>query len=118
MLRSGSILHLLYADVEDIIPSALDYNENLQGQIALQKATHIRQQRQHNCTAFLLKLWCVLCCSDTSSYSQPQDHSLMCRSASKTRLQVKRRFQHLILSCVKPLEDVSWRTEKQLPNSW
>lgn len=43
MLRSGSILHLLYTDIEDIIPSALDYKENLQGQVVLQKATRIKQ---------------------------------------------------------------------------
>lgn len=40
----------------------------------------------------------------------------MCISASKTRLWVKIRIQHIILPCVKPLEDVSQQTDKQLLN--
>lgn len=67
MLRFGSILHLLYTDAEDIILFALDHKESLQGQVVLQKGTHIKQQKQYNCMTFLSKLWCVLCYSDMSS---------------------------------------------------
>lgn len=42
----------------------------------------------------------------------------MCISASRNRLWVKIGIQHIILTCVKPLEDVSQQTDKQLLNYW
>lgn len=62
---------------------------------------------------FLLKLWySSVILTQAAKTSHRSTHSW--KSANKIRLQVKRRFQHLILSCVKPLEDMSQRTEKQL----
>lgn len=57
MVTFGSILHLLYNDIEEICCHMPMTEENLEGRVVLQK-TSLLKLRQYTCMILLLHLVC------------------------------------------------------------